>query len=124
MGSRLGRRLVVSVAGALIAFGASLLVFTHSTWALRPRPERLTGKELTAEAEVQAARRVQGPATFARPEGLSPLAGIKPVWELPATKRAHTIETPLGLVDPAEVGRLRGLAPSLAGPPGRALGPG
>ena len=122
MASRLTRRSLASVICALVMVLGALVVLGIGSWA--GRGERATGPRNSVGAgEAWAARRVQSqkPEGFARLAGRSPLGAIRPVWSVAAKKRDRVVETPLGLIDPADVPGLRKRLPGLAGTAGKAL---
>jgi hypothetical protein len=118
--STLTRRITAGiVCTILIAFGAVALLGL-TAWA--ERGSRSTDpQEIINEVELRFARDFQRRTSFARPEGLTPLKGVKPTWEVAPGLRRRTIETPLGLVDPGRLDDLRSQLPEIAGARGKGL---
>jgi subtilase family protein/thrombospondin type 3 repeat protein len=118
----LTRRSLASVVCVLfVAFGA-LVLFSVTASLGRQEQTRPMGMQEAAEAWVAGRVALERPTGFARKEGLSPLGSIRPRQEVTEAERVKTIETAIGLVDPASLSTLRGQAPLLAGTPGKALG--
>src|SRR5438093_740781 len=123
MGSSLKRRSLTSAIGATVVVSAALALFSFATWAGRNQDQagrqRLIGLQ---DIELQIAQKMPKPAGFERPAGRSPLDGIETFREVTPGQRGKMIDTPIGLIDPAEIGRLRARLPALAGTAGRSLG--
>ena len=123
MGSSLKRRSLTSAIGATVVVSAALALFSFATWAGRNQDQagrqRLIGLQ---DIELQIAQKMPKPAGFERPEGRSPLEGIETFREVTPGQRKKMIDTPIGLIDPAEIGRMRTRLPALAGTAGRSLG--
>jgi len=122
MGSSLKRRSLASAVGATVVVSAVLALFSFATWAERNQGQA-GGQRLLSlqDLEMQIAKKMQKPSGFERPAGRSPLEGIETFREVAPGQRTKTIDTPIGLIDPAEIGRLRSRFPALAGPAGRGL---
>ncbi len=122
MRSSLKRRSLASAVGATVAVTATLALFSFATWAERNQNQgdrqRLVGLK---DFEAEIARKMQKPTGFERPANRSPLEGVATFREVSPGQRKKMIDTPIGLVDPAEIGAMRSRIPALAGPVGRRL---
>ena len=116
---RLAIRRAPGAALALLAVAFLMSLPGLVAWA--GRQPHANGDGVLDAAESQIARGLESPATFERPVGRSPLGDLEADWSRPAGAAAR-IETPLGFVEPERIGELRGRAPLLAGPRGKALG--
>ncbi len=125
MKASLTRRSMASVFCALVVAVGALALLTMSGWAQRGQPGK-GARDPIAAAESWVAQRVNQlkPPGFMPPKGRAPLEGITPVWEASPERMHSLLETPLGLRDPAEIGRLRAQFPALAEAQGKALGRG
>ena len=122
MRPRLSRR----VLGALVRTGAAVccLLVLAGLLARAERRQQSDQGAVLDQAEAQIDRALRMPEPTARPEGRSPFGGLRPVWQKEEGARAKSLDTPLGLVDPAGLEDLRRQAPLLAGERGQGLGRG
>jgi len=122
MRPRLSRR----VLGGLVRTSAAVCcLFVLAGLLARAERRQQTGQNpVLDQAEAQIDHSLRLPEPTQRPDGLSPFAGLKPVWQKDEAGRKKALDTPLGLVDPAGLEDLRRQAPLLAGERGRALGHG
>jgi subtilase family protein/thrombospondin type 3 repeat protein len=120
MGSTLKRRSVASVVFAFLAIGGALAIFGIAAWA--GRAQKGSEPDLAFRAgEIEFAKRRHPLTGYPRPEGLSPLGTLRPVWDIPSAEKERMVETALGWVDPGSIAELRSKTPGLAGNPGRRL---
>src|SRR6185503_13877797 len=122
MRPRLSRRIL----GGLVRISAAVCcLFVLAGLLARADRRQQSGQgAVLDQAEAQIERALRMPEPTARPEGRSPFGGLKPVWQKGEEARAKSLDTPLGLVDPAGLDDLRRQAPLLAGERGKALGRG
>ena len=118
-------RLSRHVPGGLVRTGAVVCcLFALAGLMVRAERRQVDRESVLEQAEAQIDRSLRMPMATARPDGLSPFGSLKPVWERSEAERSKSLDTPIGLVDPAGVEDLRRQAPLLAGERGRALGRG
>jgi hypothetical protein len=119
MGFRLKRTPVTGVLCALLVVFGALAVFGLSAWADRGRQD---DRALAFNAiDIEFAKRQQYPAAYAPTRNRSPLGDVRPDWTTPLADPGASIETPLGFVNPRDLGDLRRRVPGLAGNAGRRL---
>jgi Thrombospondin type 3 repeat len=118
--SKTSHRSIVSILAALLVVCGGVTVLSLSTWA--GRSPQMSQKELADKiGDLEFARRHHDPVGFERPAGRSPLLDVRPDWSATREQRGRSIETPLGFIDPGNMGDLKRRLPQLMNQAARPL---